>query len=198
MKWLPEMKTYAGLANADILYWNALSGCSQLTTLGNYDAGAYYTAEAVRELTGEDGDCDYGPAFISSVPNLKQINYFSPAVTNFYLSGCQLPSGLTTFGNSFTKFDSSQIIDISSLIGNCTQLQNFYGSLNSARLIIKPTALKNNSKLKWLQFNDVTKYLVEDRIDLSNFLCSYVEEESTYRIRDSYDPEDPVEYTSYT
>lgn len=48
---------------------------------------------------------------------------------------------------------------------------------------------------------DATKYIVEDRITLDNFLCSYEVDEDgheRYIIRESYDDSDDKKYTNYT
>lgn len=73
-----------------------------------------------------------------------------------------------------------------------------YDSFGASRLIIKPSSFKNNAMLTRLEFNDSTKFLVEDRITLDNFLCSYEADADTYIVRDSYDPGVEKRYTEYT
>lgn len=48
LKWIPNMKIYAGLANAETLYWDALSGLAKLETVGNYDNTSWCTSNAVK------------------------------------------------------------------------------------------------------------------------------------------------------
>ena len=79
MQHFTKITTYGGIGSREIMFWDALSAQTQLTALGNVDNGPYYVANFTKSLSGTDDhgeQHDYGPAFLSTLTNLKKIMYF--------------------------------------------------------------------------------------------------------------------------
>lgn len=201
MQHFTKITTYGGIGSREIMFWDALSAQTQLTALGNVDNGPYYVANFTKSLSGTDDhgeQHDYGPAFLSTLTNLKKIMYFQPDLSNFHLSASNLPTSIEEVVNSFTKLNEDEIIDLSALFHGCNKMRNLYNSFNTAQLIVKPSTFKQMPSIQQISFTNANKILVEDRITLDNYLDSYDEDSGRYQIRDNYDPVPSLNTKIYT